>query len=554
MSKFIIIFGVFCTSALIMALLHKEIKNLNKRLFDILLLPLQGLNHTLAIAIGSLIDKTRSYNLDLFAYFLALVMIIFGLLSSMGDFLISKFSLEVIGLSDAVIAHTRWGAVSAATVLAAFLLLSIWILSRFLKKDKTKRRIYKKVNEMHKYRARTKKTPLKTLSIWAVIGIIGVTSIEATLAYLRTIEMDLGAEDRIPIVDVIYPEEKAEANPNNIDSMDSTLQTKALLASGITILTSAAICLVGATSLETAFNGISLIITVILIFLATIVEGITQLISMIITAIALLFDAIFGLLLAWGNLLIIAGRKIYGFLFTRKKNKLMVIWFLLPFLLFSNFACVETAQNHVQRTEIILILDTSGSFFRPLIKEAMKKAGQIIAYLPENSELIALKIDSNSYQQCKEIVRIEIPTRSTRQRYAKSAKEIYNRKAAYLKRAAIDTLQTVLDLKPASYTDIWGAIAYASELFSNKASKKILIIMSDFLHNTRAIETVYYFKEVRVWGLFVGHGKDSPAQYKRRIGQYRNYFTKNGALSTEFLDPIATSRLTIQELLEFQEF
>lgn len=553
MSKFLIIFGVFCTSALIMALLYKEIKNLNKRLFDILLLPLQALNHTLAIAVSSMVNKAQSYNLDLFTYFLAFVMITFGIIASVGDFLISKFSLRVVGLGDAVIAHTRWGSVTAATVIAGFLLLCQWVLSRFLKKDKTKIRIYRRVNEIHRYRARRKKTPLKILSIWAVIGILGIISIEGTLAYLRTIEMDLGAEDRIPIVDVLYPEEKADADSDNFNASLSSLQTKAILMTGTTLLTSLSIILVSAVSLETAFSGICLVVTLILIFLVSIVKGTVWLIAKVIEAIALLFDAIFNVLLAWGNYLIIAGRKAYGFLFTRKKNQLMGIWFLLPFLVFSNFACVETAQDQVQRTEVILILDTSGSF-RPLMREAMKKAGQIIACLPENSELIALKIDNNSYQQCKEIVRIEIPTRSTRQKYAKSAKEIYNRKAAHLKRAAIDTLQTVLDLRPASYTDIWGAIAYASELFSNKASKKILIIMSDFLHNTRAIETVYYFKEVRVWGLFVDHGKDSPAQYKRRISQYRNYFIKNGALSVKFLDPIATSRLTIQELLEFQEF
>lgn len=497
--------------SLIIYAFQKELTQLVSNLLDLITSLLKTSDLRLGVAINKVsqpLTKTLPFMLYVFAFGIALV----GIISSGVDFSLIRFSVNVIGLADATLFHTKYGVVSTASAIAAFIVLMEWILGY--------------LHEKHKKERKADGSSRSKISKYLFV-FIGIVMVSAFLTFERVIEMEAGT--RVPVVGVFN---------------GASVEVLAFVSAFLTVLTAVAIYWT-APFLEIALYGLMFLVIIATVVVLSILRGIVWLILKLIEGIRPVIVIIMELLSKIGSF--ITG----GFKKNRTAFKLLIPAAITTTIMTSGCSPVSSFS---QRTQIIVILDTSASF-RNLLGKAVKKCEQIIDALSPGSEFIAISISASSYKQCDGLAYVKIPPGQTeREKYSKAAKAEYYRQITELKQPAIDNLKKIVRARSSPGSDIAGAIIYANNLFSDTSSnsRKILVILSDLFDNSGIELDSCDFKGVNVWALFVIH-TDSPSEYKRRIAPYEEFFTKHNASSVKFLDPIRSSALDVREILELGE-
>ncbi|MFA5033505.1 MAG: hypothetical protein WC614_10865 [bacterium] len=500
--------------SLIIYAFQKELTQLVSKVLDLV----KGLLETSESKLGVAVTKvSRSLKgvLPFMVYVFAFGIAFVGIVSSCVDFSLIKFSVNVIGLANTTLFHTNHGNVSAASAVALFIVMMEWILG-YLNNEKTKR---ERQND-----GQSKAKPSGFL-----LAFIGIVVVSAFLTFERVIEMEAGT--RVPIVGAFR---------------GAPVELLAFISAFLTILTAITIYWTS-PSLDIALHGLMFLVVIVVIVVLSVLRGMTWLVLKLI-------EGLRPILLIITDLLSKIGKFIVSGLKSAKKRNKTVSNVLIPVVIATSVltsGCISTPANS-GKTEIVVILDTSYSF-KSLLGKAVKKCEEIIDSLSPGSEFIAISINASSYQQLDELAYVKIPSDETdREKYCKSANAEYTERISKIKQPAIDNLKKVITAKSSPKTDIWGSIAYSSSLFSDSTAKRILIILSDILDNVGTDSDSCDFRGVKVWVLFVIH-TDSPSEYKKRISQYEEYFIKHNASSIEFFDPIRSSAIDVNEILEINK-
>ena len=510
--------GLFLIASIFVALLYRPIIRLVQSIFSLLLSPLATVSEKLAIAIGWIHSRITESGLSFAVYFIGLFMFVCGSFSSFGSFVMTSFGLEVLSLGDVVVIKTIWGGITGTVLLAISWVIVTWI---FCLVDSTIRKQAKQEEQQSK----PGKKPKKNIS-WFRLAFIGIVIIGASLAWMRTMEIE--GVSPIPIIGA------------NAITSSAPVEIKGFIAAAFAVIMDIAICLVSGPAVEYGIWSIALFAMCVTVIIFCII----WLCKQIITSLSVISYRILALLFSFGAPLIKGVKKL-----KRGNKNVIVLSAAILLLSLTNSGCV-LPHDTSGKSEAVIILDTSYSF-KNLLRQAIKLSETIILNLPPNSELTIIKIDKRSYEQRSEIAYVKVPSRSNRETYAKTARAVYDEMAYGLKKSAIDSLRKVLSINSSPATDIWGAIAYSSTLFHDSTSKKILIIMSDLLDNVSIEPDSCDFRGVKIWVLFVIH-TDSPSEYKTRVAQYEEYFIKHGALSVKFLNPIRSSTVDVKEILELE--
>jgi hypothetical protein len=178
----------------------------------------------------------------------------------------------------------------------------------------------------------------------------------------------------------------------------------------------------------------------------------------------------------------------------------------------------------------ILLYDVTGSFVRWL-PQAVTHGQRTIQTLRPGDCLLVRTIGATSFRT-ESVLTIRVPTSS------RPIDPAFERDVVALKRRGVRELATIIALRPAGATDVWGSLYAASQtLQASRATQRTLAVYSDLDDNVRVRATAMTLAltGVDVAVYFVPR-EPHPDRFVTRLRQWQVVFGAAGATTTRFYD------------------